>query len=112
MAAQDICERDSTWDWLDSVKDDLRICAGLIANGAGRWLVGEVADVAKAEKFEAAGYQRAMAEERGTQLAELMVLVLAAYAGDAGRPASMPLITANLVGIQQQWDRKLLEIRR
>ena len=82
MAAQDICERDSTWDWLYPVKDNLQIYAGLIANSASRWLVGEVADVAKPEKFEAASYQRAMAEERGTQLAELMALVLAAYAGD------------------------------
>ena len=52
MAAQDICERDSTWGWLYPVKDNLQIYAGLIANSASGWLVGEVADVAKAEKFE------------------------------------------------------------
>jgi len=36
------------------------------------------------EKFEAAGYQPVMTEERGTQLAELIVLVLTAYAGYVG----------------------------
>ncbi|MCL0054946.1 hypothetical protein M1N56_03635 [Dehalococcoidia bacterium] len=45
-----------------------------------------------------------MTEERGTQLAELMTLVLTAYAGDAVRPASMSLITANFVRSEPRGD--------
>ncbi|MDP6452855.1 MAG: hypothetical protein QF898_06065 [SAR202 cluster bacterium] len=107
MAAQDILERDGSWEWMDSAKDDLRLCAGMIANAAERCAVEGREEAKTTERLEAAAYQKAMAEERGRQLAELL---LAALASDAGGPPLTGVFGnhTNLLGSEQNGESEIL----
>ena len=75
MAVQDVLTRDETRDWLGSARDDLRLCAGLIANAAGRISIERCGEAGTVEQVGASAYQREMAVERGHQVAELLVKV-------------------------------------
>ena len=91
MAVQNILTRIERRNWLGCARDDLRLCAGLIANGAGRLAIEQYGEAATMEQVRASACWRAMAVERGQQVADILLRVWSPDVGDAGRPASMCL---------------------
>jgi hypothetical protein len=63
-------------DWLGMARDDLRLCAGLIANGARRTVVTGNRDAEMVNRVRLSAYQEAMNAERGQQSTEILMGIL------------------------------------